>query len=238
MTQRNLLTLGEKELAAFTAIVDTLLPVVEGDGPAWTTPGEQLGFADRLPELFDRLPHDQDRKDLRRFLGLLNAGFGGLVLYGKPKAFPALAPDQRADAFRKMESHRFGLIRGGAKVLKTMAALLWMTTDDAANRPASWEAIGYPGPDGSPPRVSKTLPITSVSDDTTMSCDVVVVGSGAGGGTAAGILAQAGLDVIVLEAGAYRNESDFTHLEADAYRDLYLDGALNIQHLIATGLAR
>ncbi|MEE8489719.1 MAG: GMC family oxidoreductase, partial [Acidimicrobiia bacterium] len=58
-------------------------------------------------------------------------------------------------------------------------------------------------------------------------CDVVVVGTGAGGGTVAGVLASAGLDVVILEAGDYRNESDFTHLEADAYRDMYLDKTLS-----------
>ena len=221
------MALTAKERATFTAVVDTLLPAVDGDGPAWTTPGGDLGFGERLPEVYARLPHDQDRKDLRQFLGLLNSGFGGLVLYGKPRSFVSLDPQGRADAFRRMESHRIGLIRGGAKALKTLAALLWVTTDDPDNRPASWEAMGYPGPNGPPSQVPKTLPITEVNQDTTLSCDVVVVGSGAGGGTAAGVLAGAGLDVTILEAGAYRNESDFTHLEADAYRDMYLDGGLN-----------
>ena len=130
----------DSELATFDAVVDTLLPAVDGDGPAWTTPGGDLGFGERLPEVFARLPHDQDRTDLRQFLRLLNSGFGGLVLYGKPRAFVSLDPQQRADAFRRMESHRIGLIRGGAKALKTLAALLWVTTDDPDNRPASWEA--------------------------------------------------------------------------------------------------
>jgi long-chain-alcohol oxidase len=216
-----------RTLAAFAAVVDTILPAVDGEGPAWTTPGGDLGLASRLPELFRRLPHDGNRQELERFLGLLDSAAGGLLLHGKPKPFTAMAGERRADAFRRMESHPAGRVRGGARALKTLIAFLWVTTEDPRMRPAAWEAMGYPGPDGNPPQVPKPLPITAVGSDTTLSCDVVVVGSGAGGGTAAGVLAEAGLEVIVLEAGGYHNESDFTHLEVDAFRDLYLDRALS-----------
>ena len=69
----NPLSLGEEELATFTAVVDTLLPAVEGDGPVWTKPGGALGFEQRLPEVFARLPHDQHRRDLRLFLRLVDS---------------------------------------------------------------------------------------------------------------------------------------------------------------------
>ena len=220
------MALTEKDLAAFTAVVDTILPAVEGDGPAWTVPGAQLGLADQLSTVFERLPHDQDRKDLKQFLGLLNSGFGGLVLYGKAKAFTKMSSKERAAAYLKMETHRLSLVRGGAKALKTLAAFLWVATEDPNHRPASWDAMGYPGPDGPPPDVPKPIPIIEVESDTTMTCDVVIVGSGAGGGTTAGVLAGAGLDVIVLEAGGYHNESDFTHLESDAYNKMYLQKTL------------
>jgi long-chain-alcohol oxidase len=60
--------------------------------------------------------------------------------------------------------------------------------------------------------------------DTELDCDVVIVGSGAGGGTAAGVLAKAGLDVIVVEAGGYYSEEDFDGAELDGYVRLYLGG--------------
>ena len=218
--------LSARALTTFDIVVDTILPATDGEGRAWTTPGGDLGFSAVLPSVFERLPHDLDRRDLVRFLGLLGSAAGGLILFGKAKAFTALAAAERADAYRKMEGHRLGIVRGGVRALKTLAALMWVTTDDLAKRPPAWDAMGYPGPAGPSPDVPKRLPTTDVTHDTTLSCDVVVVGSGAGGGTAAGVLAAAGLDVIVLEAGDYRNESDFDHLEATAYRDMYLNGAL------------
>ena len=58
----------------------------------------------------------------------------------------------------------------------------------------------------------------------TLEADVVVVGSGCGGGLVAGKLAQAGRKVIVVEAGSYLNESDFVQLELAAYQTLFLRG--------------
>ena len=51
--------------------------------------------------------------------------------------------------------------------------------------------------------------------------DVVVVGSGAGGGVIAGELAWKGRDVLLLEAGAHRTAADFTRWEAKATHDLW-----------------
>ena len=56
-----------------------------------------------------------------------------------------------------------------------------------------WERLGYPGPPG--PRkdaAPKQLRPLQLTEDTTLDCDVCVVGSGAGGGVAAGVLTAAG----------------------------------------------
>jgi hypothetical protein len=59
-------------------------------------------------------------------------------------------------------------------------------------------------------------------------CDVVVVGSGAGGAVAAAVLAEAGLDVIVLEAGPYMTRETYPHDPVEALSTLYRDGGLTI----------
>ncbi len=51
--------------------------------------------------------------------------------------------------------------------------------------------------------------------------DVVVVGSGAGGGVVAGELADRGRHVLLLELGSHRTAADFTRWEAKAAHDLW-----------------
>ena len=61
--------------------------------------------------------------------------------------------------------------------------------------------------------------------DRALDADVVIVGSGAGGGVTAEILALSGLSVIVVEEGALKSSRDFRMREADAYPTLYQESA-------------
>ncbi|MCY7316061.1 MAG: GMC family oxidoreductase [Rubrivivax sp.] len=58
-----------------------------------------------------------------------------------------------------------------------------------------------------------------------LSCDVAIVGSGAGAGITAELLTAAGLSVVMIEEGPLRSSSDFRQLEAEAYATLYQDSA-------------
>jgi len=88
-----------------------------------------------------------------------------------------------------------------------------------------WKQFGYPGPLGAPqqskPRALKPL---IPEKDMELSCEVCIVGSGAGGSVAAAVLAGAGKDVIVLEAGGYYDDSDFDGAELGGFQRLYLEG--------------
>lgn len=58
-----------------------------------------------------------------------------------------------------------------------------------------------------------------------LQCDVAIVGSGAGAGITAELLASAGLAVVIVEEGPLKSSSDFRQLESEAYPTLYQDSA-------------
>ena len=57
-----------------------------------------------------------------------------------------------------------------------------------------------------------------------ITCDVVIVGTGAGAGITAELLTKAGLDVVLIEEGPLKTSSDFNQKESEAYADLYQEG--------------
>lgn len=60
--------------------------------------------------------------------------------------------------------------------------------------------------------------------DESWDTDVVIIGTGAGGATAAEILSRAGLRVVMIEEGALHTSQDFQLEELEAYTGLYQEG--------------
>lgn len=58
-----------------------------------------------------------------------------------------------------------------------------------------------------------------------LSCDVLIIGTGAGGGITAEVLTRAGLSVVLVEEGPLKSSSDFKQLESEAYPTLYQESA-------------
>ncbi len=66
---------------------------------------------------------------------------------------------------------------------------------------------------------------TRLQTDQRLEADVVIVGTGAGGGVAAELMAKSGLRVIMLETGPLQLGRDFDMQEQRAYNRLYAEGA-------------
>ncbi|MEO8137579.1 MAG: GMC family oxidoreductase [Betaproteobacteria bacterium] len=67
--------------------------------------------------------------------------------------------------------------------------------------------------------------VARLEREQTFEADVCIVGTGAGGGVTAEILARAGLKVLLVEEGPLKSSSDFHMKEADAYPQLYQESA-------------
>ena len=67
-----------------------------------------------------------------------------------------------------------------------------------------------------------------VTGDLTIDCGVVIVGSGAGGAMTAAELAEAGIDVVMLEEGGYHPTESFDADTGRALRTLYRDAGLGL----------
>ena len=71
----------------------------------------------------------------------------------------------------------------------------------------------------------KHIDASDLKADVRFEADVAIIGSGAGGGVTAEILAEAGLRVLIIEEGPLRTSSDFQMREAEAYPSLYQESA-------------
>jgi choline dehydrogenase-like flavoprotein len=58
-----------------------------------------------------------------------------------------------------------------------------------------------------------------------ITCDVAIIGSGAGAGITAELLTKAGLQVVMIEEGPLKSSSDFKQKESEAYPSLYQESA-------------
>jgi long-chain-alcohol oxidase len=188
-------SLGRLERRALDAVAETLFPGAV-----------RHGVPDAFVETFVSVLPDADRRQLRALLTVLAlTGFTRRRGAGRERALLAWC-----DSRLPLRRAGFQALRKG---LLTVACSL-------PGSPA-WERIGYPGPLAPPDVKPRRLTTETITRDTALECDVCVVGSGAGGGVAAAVLAQAGLDVIVLEAGGHYEDADFDGAELDGLRRLY-----------------
>ncbi|MDO7885976.1 GMC family oxidoreductase [Hymenobacter cheonanensis] len=209
--------------ATLRALADTFIPA----GPAGSPPpGSALVDLAKLAAAIQAQPLGA-QAEFGQLLDILNKPLAGLTWWGPLRPFRALAPAQREHLLQSWAGSRLASLRQGFQVLRKLCTFLYYGDSPADGSPnPAWIALGYPGPqpapDGTPPGATgHPLRPLAPTTDTTYHCQVLVIGSGAGGGVVAGELAQAGHDVLVLEAGPYLHGPDFTQREVDMLGRLY-----------------
>lgn len=212
--------LSTKARAALDAICDTFAP--GGDGLPSAT---EAGVPEALLALVERNPRASERKQVAQLLGVWDTRLLSAVAGGGPRRFTSMAQERREKILLSWGDSRMVQRRAAFQALRKGSLLAYYgQAGHNGNGNPVWEAMGYPGPLGPPQDPpARTIEPLAVSSDTELSCDVVVVGSGAGGGTAAAVLAGAGLDVVLLETGRYYTEEDFDGAELSGFERLYLN---------------
>jgi choline dehydrogenase-like flavoprotein len=143
-----------------------------------------------------------------------------------PWRFSRSSVEARERFLADMERSRLSLHRDLLLLMKVLAGTHY-GRDERVRLAVGYEercemAPGEPDPEAEPP-LGDLEPAASDEE-----CDVAIVGSGAGGAVTAAILAEAGLDVIVLEAGAYMDRDSYPEDPVEALSALYRDGGLTI----------
>ena len=210
-------TARDSRSAVLVAMADTF---IGGMGHA----GSPIRVAATMEDTFARLPSPADRRQLRLIVGVLGRRTGTFLLTGRPGPFYRWPRERRVRVMAAWSTSRLTFRRQLFQMFNRLSLLAFLGDTEADGSNPVWPEIGYPGPVSAPSPIPKPIRTTTLDGDTTLTCDAVVVGSGAGGGVVAAELAAAGKDVIVLEEGGYYNEADFNQLELAMMRKLYYQG--------------
>lgn len=206
----------DRRRATLEAVCDTIVPSIPREPDPhglWARKASDIGVPQMAQDALSQLPPDQLAGLMQLLDGLAQQGFARASQRSREQLLTnvsLLGPEAAAGV--------------GALISLTLFLAYGAPVDPQTGQNPNWRAFGYPGPISPPPQVPKPLEPLVPDGDTELEADVCVIGSGAGGGVIAGKLAEAGASVVVLEAGGYYNESDFTQLELDAYQKMYWRG--------------
>ena len=209
------LELTEAQRATLRAVCDTIVPAVEGEVDEhgfWARRASDLAVDTVLELMIAAFPEELAVGLFFLLEVLASQGFAEASLEERERLLAGLA-ELSDDA------------AAGVKAYQSLTLMLFYGLPDASGKNPNWALYGYPGPVSPPPDEPKLIR-TVPPGEAALEADVCVVGSGAGGGVIAARLAEAGMRVVVLEAGGYFNEADFDQLELTAYRNLYYRAGL------------
>ena len=161
-----------------------------------------------------------------RARALVRLALRALELSTLPRRFSRMQPPRAARTIAKLERSRLGARRDVALLVKTLTSLAYGRDERVQAAVGSTATCRRAGGGAAPPQAPRLEEADMVAPDDVERCDVVIVGSGAGGAAAARTLAERGLRVLVLEEGGYHDARSYPADSLRALPALYRDGGL------------
>lgn len=211
------------------------------------------GFIDD-PHLIDHLAHQMSKSlskktigDINLLLTILGTRAGTLLLTGHVSPFATLDRKSREAAISRWAFMPLSMMQKAAAGFKGLSLIVYYRFHQPA-----WEAVGYldgPAADWKEANEAEKeeshypykfeneyIATQSVEHEVVLDTDVLIIGSGSGGGVAASYLAQRGLRVLVADKGTYMRPNDIKGREDQGYPDMYEgegllpteDGSVNV----------
>lgn len=197
----------------------------------------------RVAKLIGENALQKDRKDLYVALKALSTTAGCFLVTGIAMPFQHMSLELRKKCLAGLRDSGFVLKRAVYHSFKRLTGFFFLAFAESGAANPSWAAMKFDhtkakakvsapaapaaaasldSSDPSPP-----LSLLQPDENNEIRCDVVIVGSGAGGGMMAYQLAHAGFQVCVLEKGSVYSAEDFAKWgEADALKNMYERGGL------------
>lgn len=160
-----------------------------------------------------------------RLLLRLRLGLRAFEWLPFPWRFSRLGPEAAEDFLRKLDSSRLPLHHDLLLMAKLFSTLGYAVAPEVEARVGTVTECALA--DGTLPAPAGSLGETEPRGEGE-ECEVVIVGSGAGGAVAAATLAEAGVDVLVLEAGDHYNRDNYPADRLEAIQTLYREAGLTI----------
>lgn len=223
--------LTDPQFATLTALCDTLVPSIErADDPHdfWRRNASDLDVPALVTRAVRDLQSEEQQREFRQLLDYLEQPVMAGLLTGHFKPFVALTPEQRERVLQRWAVSPLPQLRQGFQALKRLTTALFYSALDESGANPNHAALSYALPlkEDNPAPATLPLPLLALQEATTLDCDVVVVGSGAGGSVVAAELARAGKSVLVVEKGGAHTERDFDGVEFTAYQKMYENQAV------------
>lgn len=205
--------LSPKQHDTLVAIAETALPKGQ------YIPAAGAATVAKVESLIDRLP-----SPLQRGLGGLIAALDAQAWISEQRSFARVKPDKRLsvlESWRKGDPIRRLMLRAlvsplkmahfdDPQLYKKLGCVYDLEKVKAEAKPTYMRDRVHDG--------------GKLGGDLALECDVVVVGTGAGGAVVGRELAEAGLAVVFVEEGRYFDRADFTGRSLEMQQKLYRRG--------------